>query len=121
MRSSRSLEQLCKQRAIKQHNVLLLCKSLFICHIYQALGLSHLFLPQKKQLLITSVKTSCPNKSQAIPKTQLFRVGDNVLRAGAGSCGTACSHRPVCSHLLHCERAWRAFCFVLSALKVFSG
>lgn len=69
-----------KQWAIKLHMILLLCKSLFICHIWQVLFVSYLFLPQENKIIIIKKElmiqadASCPDMagSPLLPRTLLL-------------------------------------------------
>lgn len=111
-----------KQWAIKLHMILLLCKSLFICHIWQVLFVSYLFLPQENKIII---KKSLWYKQ--IPPALIWQ----ALLFSPELCFWCwrqfaedsnwnwelwhnCSRGPDCHHSLHQEHTWLAFCFMWS-------
>lgn len=128
-----------KQWAIKLHMILLLCKSLFICHIWQVLFVSYLFLPQENKIIIIKKKSLWYKQMppaliwvrlSSSPQNSAFGAGDNLLRTatGSGSCGTTAamdltviirctkssldSLSVVCDHIMwRKEFMWNTSCF----------
>lgn len=113
-----------KQWAIKLHMILLLCKSLFICHIWQVLFVSYLFLPQENKIIIIKKKlmiqadASCPNMSEALLFSPELRFW--CWRQFAEDSNWKWelwhnySHGPDCHHSLRQELTWLTFCCMWS-------
>lgn len=98
MQSSGSLEQLCQTVSNQTY-----CCSVEICSsvIFTKHWVCHTcFFHRKNSCLYHQLKPPVLRRAR-LSQSSAFH-----CREGTGSCSTACSHRPVCSPLLHCEHAW---------------